>query len=119
MRKLILVVPLLALAACKSAAPAEDVEKWVFEVPASVDKGAEFQFMVRAQRSGAEILNVKYRYQVLWPEGGGNPLRHTGWTGTAVKLHARMVPGKATMVFTCLNRAGLDVKVGETTFEVK
>lgn len=119
MRQFALVVSLLALASCVSAGTAEDVEKWVVEVPASVDKGAEFRFMVRAQRNGADVLNVKYRYQVLWPEGSGNPLRHSGWTGTAEKLHARMVPGKATMVFTCLTRDGLDVKVAETTFEVK
>jgi len=119
MRQLILVVPLLALAACASAGVAEDVEKWVLEVPPAVDKGAEFQFTVRAQRNGAEIPNVKYHYQVLWPEGSGNPLRHSGWTGTAVKVHARMVTGKATIVFTCINRAGVDVKVAETSFEVK
>jgi hypothetical protein len=46
-------------------------------------------------------------------------LRHRGSTGETQKVHARMATGPATIVFTCPNRAGLDAKVLEATFEVK
>ena len=118
MRYAFFVVPLLALAACVSAGTAEDFT-WSVECPKTVDKGAEFLFTVNAVRNGAVVPNAKYRYQILWPEGSGNPLRYSGWSGTPEKVHARMVAGKATMVITAANREGLDVKLLETTFEVK
>lgn len=119
MRRNLIVVPLLALAACASAGTAEDF-KWSVECPKTVDKGAEFLFLVKTTgASGAEVPNAHFRYQILWPEGAGNPLRYTGWSGTAEKVHARMIPGKATMVITAENKAGLEVKVAETVFEVK
>ncbi|MBV8881527.1 MAG: hypothetical protein JO332_16290, partial [Planctomycetaceae bacterium] len=94
--------------------------KWSADCPKAVDKGAEFLFTVRTiGAGGSEVPNAKFRYQILWPEGSGNPLRYTGWSGTPEKVHARMVPGKATMVVTAENREGLEAKVLETTFEVK
>jgi hypothetical protein len=69
--------------------------------------------------AGEAVNGVGYRYQILWTGGSTNPLRHRGSTGEGEKVHARMVAGPATIVFTCLNRAGLDAKVLETSFEVK
>ena len=119
MRNLIIVVPLLALLSCATAGTAEEFQ-WSVECPKSVDKGAEFAFTVHAVRSGGpEVAGVLYRYQILWTAGSGNPLRHKGSTAAQERVHARMIPGPATMVITCQNRDGLDVKVAEATFEVK
>ena len=119
MRQLILVVPVLALLSCVSAGTAEEFQ-WSVEVPKTVDKGAEFTFTVHAVRpGGAEVAGVFYRYQILWTAGSGSPLRHKGSSAAPERVHARMVPGAATMVITCVNKAGLDVKVAETGFEVK
>jgi hypothetical protein len=107
------------LASCVSAGTAEEFE-WTVDFPKSVDKGAEFTFMVRTVRpGGAEVPGVLYRYQISWTGGSSNPLRHKGSSGSPSKVHARMAAGPATMVVTCLNHEGLDVKVAEVSFEVK
>ncbi|HVR84399.1 MAG TPA: hypothetical protein VMU54_08820, partial [Planctomycetota bacterium] len=119
MRHLIMVVPLLALWSCASAGTAEEFQ-WSVECPKSVDKGGEFTFTVHTIRpSGPEVAGVTYHYQILWTAGSGSPLRHKGSSAALERVHARMVPGPATMVVTCENKQGLDVKVAEATFEVK
>jgi len=119
MRHLLIVVPLLGLLSCATPGTAEEFQ-WSVESPKSVDKGAEFAFTVHAVRPGGpEVAGVTYRYQILWTAGSGNPLRHKGSTAATERVHARMVPGPATMVITCMGKDGMDVKVAETTFEVK
>ena len=119
MRHLLIVVPLLALISCATPGTAEEFQ-WSVECPKSVDKGAEFAFTVHAVRAGGpEVAGVTYRYQILWTAGSGNPLRHKGATAVQERVHARMTVGPATMVITCVSKAGMDVKVAETTFEVK
>jgi hypothetical protein len=109
----------LVLAGCAAAGTAEEFT-WAVDVPKAVDKGSEFMFTVRSTRpTGEAVPGVTYRYQIHWPAGSANPLRHKGATGEPEKVKARLAPGTATMVVTCVNRQGLDVKVGETTFEVK
>ena len=107
------------LGGCKSAGPAEEFT-WAVELPKEVDRGAEFTLLVRATNSaGVAVNGVFYRYQILWPQGSTNPLRHKGVSGEPEKVKARMATGPATIVFTCANREGLDVKVLEGRFEVK
>jgi len=119
MRCILKSLPLLILASCASAGTAEEFT-WTVECPKSVDKGAEFSFTVRSARAGGvEAPGVSYRYQISWTGGSGSPLRHRGTSGAISKVHARMTPGPATLVITCPNREGLDVKVAEVTFEVK
>jgi len=119
MPRVLRALPLLILASCVSAGTAEEFE-WTVDCPKSVDKGAEFTFTVRTVRAGGpEVLGVSYRYQISWTGGSGSPLHHRGTSGAVSKVHARMTPGPATMVVTCPNREGLDVKVAEATFEVK
>jgi hypothetical protein len=116
------VVSLLAVAAlagCGASGLAEDF-KWSVECPKTVDRGAEFAFTVTAlSAAGEPVKGVSYRYQILWTGGSSNPLRHRGATGESEKVHARMVAGPATIVFTCPNREGLEAKVLEATFEVR
>jgi hypothetical protein len=122
MRQAVFVVSLLAiagLAGCGTAGVAEDF-KWSVECPKTVDRGAEFAFTVTAVNAAGEAASgVSYRYQILWTGGSSNPLRHRGSTGGSEKVHARMTTGPATIVVTCPNRAGLESKVVESTFEVK
>ena len=119
MRHLLIVVPLLALISCATPGTAEEFQ-WTIECPKTVDKGAEFVITVHAARvGGPEVTGVTYRYQILWTAGSGNPLRHKGSTAAQERVHARMIPGPATIVITCANKEGMDVKVAETTFEVK
>jgi hypothetical protein len=122
MKALLAVVSLLALAAvsgCGTAGVAEDF-KWSADLPKTVDRGAEFGFTVTAMNAGGEAVSgVGFRYQILWPGGSSNPLRHRGSTGEVEKVHARMTTGPATIVITCPNRAGMDAKVLEAAFEVK
>jgi hypothetical protein len=119
MKTILPVVSLLALAGCGTAGVAEDF-KWSVDLPKTVDRGAEFGFTVTAVNAGGEAVSgVGYRYQILWPGGSSNPLRHRGSTGEVEKVHARMTTGPATIVVTCPNRAGLDAKVLEATFGVK
>ena len=116
------VVSLLAvagLAGCGAAGVAEDF-KWTVDCPKTVDRGAEFAFTVHSVNAAGEaVTGVSYRYQILWTGGSSNPLRHRGSTGSSEKLHARLVSGPATIVVTCPNREGMDLKVVEATFEVK
>ena len=108
-----------ALAGCGTPGTAEEFT-WAIENPKTVDKGAEFLFTVKATNAaGAAVDGVKFRYQILWTGGSSNPLRHSGRTGEAQRLHARMVAGPATIVVTSSNRDGLETKVVECTFEVK
>ena len=108
-----------ALAGCGSPGVAEDF-KWSADHPRTVDRGAEFAFTLTAVNAAGEaVTGVPYSFQILWTGGSSKPLRHRGSTGTAVKLHARTEAGPATILFTCLNRAGLDEKVLEARLEVK
>lgn len=108
-----------ALSGCAQKGTAEDFT-WSAEVPKTVERGTEFTLTVRAKDgAGQPVDGVRYRYQILWTGGASNPLRHTGYTGEPEKIRARVVAGPATIVFTCLNRAGLDAKVLEAGFEVK
>ncbi|HLY12253.1 MAG TPA: hypothetical protein VKW04_23320 [Planctomycetota bacterium] len=119
MRNAVLLLPLLALVSCASAGTAEEFQ-WTVECPKTVDKGAEFPFTVRTVRpNGPEVPGVTYHYQILWTAGSATPLRHKGSSGALEKIHARMAVGPATMVITCANKDGVDVKVAETSFEVK
>ncbi len=106
------------LAGCGTAGRAEDF-RWSIDAPRTVDKGAEFLFTVKASSEAGPVEGVPYRYQILWPQGSINPLRHKGRSGEAQKVHARLAPGTATLVVTCENRAGLETKVAEIGFEVK
>src|SRR5689334_20863157 len=107
-----------ALAGCGTAGSAEDFT-WSIDCPRTVDKGAEFLFTVRASTDAGPVHGVPYRYQILWPSGSSNPLRHKARTGEAQKVHARLAAGTATLVVTSENRAGLETKVVESSFEVK
>lgn len=122
MKNLVIVVCIgvvLSFAGCKSAGTAEQFT-WAVECPKQVDRGAEFLFLMKtADSAGAEVKGVAYRYQILWPEGSSNPLRHKGLSGESEKVRARMSAGTATVVFTCPNKDGLETKVLETRFEVK
>lgn len=122
MKNVLGVVSLLSLAVltgCPQIGTAEEFT-WSVECPKSVDRGAEFVMTVRTvNSSGQAIDGVKYRYQILWTAGSSNPLRHRGSSGEPEKVHARMATGPATVVVTCPNREGLDVKVAEARFEVK
>ena len=131
MRNAILFVALGAcagLGACVSPGTAEDF-KWTADCPKTVDKGSEFKLNVLATKSiePAEeggpttkaIEGVEYTYQIHWTGGSSAPLRHKGYTGDPVKIRARLVPGPATILVTSLNKDGLDVKVLETTIDVK
>jgi hypothetical protein len=110
---------IVSFAGCKSAGTAEQFT-WTVDCPKQVDRGAEFLFTVKtADSAGADVKGVLYRYQILWPEGSSNPLRHKGASGESEKVRARMSAGTATVVFTCPNKDGLDTKVLETRFEVK
>lgn len=122
MKNLVAVVSLVMMAlpgGCKSVGTAEDFT-WSVDLPKAVDRGAEFTLVVKTTNSaGAAVNGVPYRYQILWPQGSANPLRHKGASGEPEKIKARMVAGPATIVFTCVNREGLDVKVVESMVEVK
>ena len=122
MKNLVAVVSIGAMAflgGCKSAGTAEEFT-WSVDLPKEVDRGAEFTLIVRTTNSAGAVVNgVFYRDQILWPQGSANPLRHKGVSGEPEKVKARMVTGPATIVFTCANREGLDVKVLESRFEVK
>lgn len=110
---------LLGLAGCATPGTAEEFT-WAVQVPTSVDKGSEFLFTVRATRASGQVVSgVTYRYQIQWPGGSVNSLRYKGYSGEPEKVKARLVAGKATLVVTCENREGLDVKVQEVSFEVK
>jgi hypothetical protein len=128
MKNAILAVILAALAGCASRPTAEYL-KWVADCPKTVDKGSEFKLTVLATLSveateeggptTQAVEGVEYTYQIHWTGGSSAPLRHRGWTGEPVKIRARLVPGPATILVTSLNKEGLDVKVLETTIEVK
>ena len=119
MKIVLSVVSLLAITGCASPGVAEDFV-WLVSCPKTVDRGAEFEFVVRSCTAASKPVNgVSYRFHILWPGGSANPLRHRGSTGEPIKLHARMSAGPATIVVTCPNRDGLDTTVLETTFEVK
>lgn len=116
---------LLAAAGCVSPGTAEDF-KWSAECPKSVDKGSEFNLVISATKESEEaenglraITGVECHYQIHWTGGSSLPLRHVARTGEPVKIRARVVPGPATILVTSLNREGLDVKVLETTIDVK
>src|SRR5262245_29516085 len=92
------------LGGCKTAGTAEEFT-WSVELPKEVDRGAEFALLVKTTNSAGEAVNgVFYRYQILWPQGSANPLRHKGSSGELEKVKARLVTGPATIVFTCPNR---------------
>ncbi len=119
MRQPVLFTAILALASCASAGTAEDFQ-WTVDCPRSVDRGAEFTFAVHAVRPGGmEMAGVPYRYLILWAAGSGNPLRHQGSSGKPVEVHARMGAGTAKIVITGVSRDGQDVKLAETSVEVK
>jgi hypothetical protein len=62
---------------------------------------------------------VSFRYLILWTGGSSSPLRHGGQTGTPVVLRTRIQAGPATLIVTCEDHAGKQVKVAEGMFEVK
>jgi hypothetical protein len=119
MRKLLAVVSLLGLASCSSSGAAERYQ-WTLECPPSVAPGAEFEFTVHAARAAeGRVPGLSYRYEIRWAPGGGPPLVHHGSTGTPVKVHARVVPGRALLLVRGENREGASVTVAEAGFEVK
>lgn len=114
-----LVLTGLCFLGCSTPGTAEDF-KWSVECPKSVDKGSEFTILVRTLNAGdQQVDGVKYHFQIMYTGGSAAPLRHKGHTGEPAKVHAHLAPGPATIVFTCENKAGVQVKVLETTFEVK
>jgi hypothetical protein len=116
----VLIGSLASMVSCASSPGTAEDFTWSAEFPKSVDKGAEFTFMVKtANSSGQAVDGVKFRYQIHWPGGSAQPLRHKGRSGELEKVHARLVPGMVTVVFTSENREGLDSKVLESSFEVK
>jgi hypothetical protein len=119
MRTLLAVVSLLGLASCAGPGTSEDF-KWTVDCPKSVERGAEFGFTVRtAKGSAGEVAGVAFRYEITWAPGSGSPLRQKGSSGTAVKAHARVLQGPATLVISAENREGQAVKVAEAAFEVR
>jgi hypothetical protein len=114
----VFLLSLAGLGGCASPGTAEDF-KWGVEVPKSVDKGAEFMLLLKTHREEEEIGGVPFHYQIHWTGGSSAPLRHRGTSGEGIKVRARMVPGPATILVTCENREGLDVKVLEATVDVK
>jgi hypothetical protein len=122
MKSAFIVVSIVAAAAisgCASPGSAEDF-KWSVECPKSVDRGAEFSFVVKTENSAGQAVDgVKFRYQILWTSGSSQPLRHKGRSGDREKVHAHLVSGPATIVITSENHEGLEAKVLETGFEVK
>jgi hypothetical protein len=119
MQHLFRIVPFLALSSCATAGTAEKFQ-WSVDCPRVMNMGAEFTFTVHAVRPGGpEVAGVTYRYQILWSAGSGSPLCHQGSSAAPNRVHARMTPGPATLLITCENLRGVDVKVAETTFEVK
>lgn len=119
MRSMILPAVLLALSACASAGGAPGY-RWSVDCPAWVDRGAECSFRVRAAHpDGTEVPGVPYRYQILWPAGGGNPLSHQGTSGAVQKVHARMASGPATLVILGITQEGREGTVAQGSFEVK
>lgn len=119
MKKLLLVAPLFLAWGCASAGTAEEFT-WAIECPKTVDQGAEFSFMVTTTRTGGPVVpGVRYFYQIDWAGGGEHHPHHTGWSGTAEIARVALHPGKAHMIVTCDNKGGVEVKVLETTFEVK
>jgi hypothetical protein len=121
MKNLAGVVLLLAAGAggCASPGHAEDFA-WSIEIPKAMDRGAEFRFVVRATgAAGTPVDGVSYRWQIAWPGGTLDTLRHKGSSGEPVLLHARLQPGTAKLLVLCENRAGVETKVLEQSFEVK
>jgi hypothetical protein len=117
-----LVLPLAAVAALSGCTAHDYVteHKWTIEAPTEVMKGTEFPFKVKlvdAQEKEAD--GVGYHYQIHWPGGSVQPLRHAGWTGEEQKRRASIVPGTATVVVTCADKDGAVVKVAEAKVEVK
>jgi len=111
-----------ALAGCALSSVAAEDLTWGVACPKAVDRGAEFSFTVGSyvtNSGGITATGVEYRYQILWPGGSSNPLRHKGRTGEPQKVHARLEPGTATLVVTCENRAGQETKFAGCTFEVR
>jgi hypothetical protein len=125
MKRAMTSVAFLAIAGCTTGTM-EDY-KWSVDCPPTVDKGTEFNLLVNTIKTAgsaegaadAPAEGVPFHYQIHWTGGSSAPLRHTGYSGEAVKIRARMSPGPATILITALNREGLDVKVQETKIEVK
>ena len=113
------IVAVAALSGCATPGTADQFT-WSMECPTTVDRGAEFLFVVRSANAAGEPVNgVTYRFQILWTGGSATPLRHYGSTGVDEKVRARLVAGSAVIFVTCANREGMDTLVLETTFEVK
>ena len=120
------VLGLFGASGCASPGTAEDFT-WAVSCPKTVDKGAEFNVTVRSSKSvegdaGAEkkeISGVMYHWQIQWTGGSSAPLLHAARSGEDLKVRARLSPGPATILITSVNKLGLDVKVAETTIEVK
>jgi hypothetical protein len=116
---LVALVALAAIAGC-TAHDYVTEHKWTIEAPTEVMKGTEFPFKVKLVDAGdTEANGVGYHYQIHWPGGSAQPLRHLGRTGEEQKRRAGIVAGKATVVVTCENKEGALVKVAEATVEVK
>ncbi len=108
-----------ALAGCARGDYIND-HKWAVEAPKEVAKGSDLQFKVtllNAEEKPEE--GVDFHYQILWPGGTVQPLRHPGRTGEDQKRRASLQPGTAKVVVTCANKDGATVKVAEASVEVK
>jgi hypothetical protein len=109
----------LSLASCAVPGKAEDF-RWSLDVPATVDRGGDLVFQVHSVSAAGETVDgVTYHYLILWTGGSSNPLRHSGRTGTPESTRARVSVGPATLVITCEDQTGKQVKVAEKSFEVK
>jgi hypothetical protein len=110
----------LCIFGCASPAGYAEDFKWSVDCPKSVDKGAEFTLVVHTLNAADQPVDgVKYHFQIMYTGGSSQPLRHKAHSGEVAKVKAHLAPGPATIVFTSENRTGVQVKVLETTFEVK
>ena len=109
----------VALTGCTAHDYVND-HKWTIEAPKDVQKGTEFPFKVLLVDANDKAINgVDYHYQIHWPGGTVQPLRHAASTGEDQKRRASLVAGTATLVVTCGNKEGASVKVAEASLEIK
>ena len=121
-----------ALAGCASYGTAGDYD-WLIDAPPDVSPGADLVFTVRtvvkttvpaAEGRPAEVREwdvegKEFHFIVLWPGGSTSPLRRIGRSGEELKLRARAIPGKATLIVLSEDAEQKSVKVAEASFEVR
>lgn len=125
----------LLAAGCASYGPAEDY-RWSLVNPESVARGADFVFQVQtfamdgvpvpAEGEEADVPalepvaeeGVPFHYMIVWPGGSTMPLRRFGHSGEELKVRARVIKGKATLLIHAEDAEGRSIKVCEAAFQV-